>query len=297
MTNSIKTYLLLAVLITITLFAGEALGGEHGLFIALVMSLVMSFGSYWFSDSIVLSIYGARELSPREAPELHGIVEELAQAAGIPKPRVCLIPSASPNAFATGRGPGHAAVAVTHGILQTLSMRELRGVLAHEIAHIANYDVLLSTVVATLAGSLSMLSRMVFWFGAGLGSANDREDGQNPLLAMVMMILAPFVALLVQMAISRNREFLADETGARLSGDPTALASALARIHSGIASYPMRDVEPATSHMFILQPFDGNGLLDLFSTHPPVRERINRLYEMARSVSTTNGFRPFGFAL
>ncbi|GAB4283929.1 MAG: zinc metalloprotease HtpX [Candidatus Rifleibacteriota bacterium] len=297
MTNAIKTYLLLAALIALTLFAGEALGGEQGLFIALIMSLFMSFGSYWFSDSIVLSIYGARELSPMEAPELHSIVEELSQAAGIPKPRVYLIPSSSPNAFATGRGPGHAAVAVTRGILQTLSLRELRGVLAHEIAHIANYDVLLSTVVATLAGSLSMLSRMVFWFGAGLGNYDDRESGSNPLLALIIMIVAPIAALLVQMAISRNREFLADETGARLSGDPEALASALARIHSGVTAYPMHDVEPATSHMFIMQPFEGDSILELFSTHPPVRERINRLHEMARHASTTRWNQPFGFAL
>ncbi len=279
MTNAVKTYALLAALIALTLVAGQAIGGEQGLFAALMISFVMSFVSYWFSDSIVLSMYGARPAHPERFGALHQIVQALAGRAGIPAPQVYIIPTMSPNAFATGRGPGHSAVAVTEGLLATLSREELTGVLAHEIAHIANYDVLLSTVVSVLAGSLSYLSRLVFW----TGMPSDRDgDGQrdNPLLGLVSVILAPLIALFLQMAISRRREYLADETGARLCGEPRWLASALARLEQGVAVRPMNGAEPATSHMFIASPFSGGGLAELFSTHPPMQERIRRLLEM-----------------
>lgn len=279
MSNAIKAYVLLALLIGLTLFVGETLGGQQGLAIALVISAGMSFISYWFSDSIVLAMYGARRAHPEQFPTLFDLVQDLSRQAGIPMPAIYIIPSMSPNAFATGRGPSHAAVAVTEGILAILTPEELTGVLAHEIAHIANYDVLLSTLVAVLAGSLSFLSRMVMWGGLGRGR-NDDERG-NPLLGLVMVILAPIVALLIQMAISRSREYLADETGARFCGNPRWLASALARLQQGIAARPMASAEPATSHMFIANPFSGGGLMSLFSTHPPMQERINRLMALA----------------
>lgn len=279
MTNALKAYALLALLIALTLFIGQALGGTDGLTIALVLSFGMSFVSYWFSDSIVLAMYGARPALPERHPELHAIVSELARRAGIPTPRLYLIPSMSPNAFATGRGPGHAAVAVTEGIMGMLSREELTGVLAHEIAHIANYDVLLSTIVATLAGSLSFLTRMILYTG---GPRNRDDDAPNPILGLVMVILAPIVAMLIQMAISRSREYLADETGARLCGDPRWLASALDRLQTGVAHRPLTNAEPATSHMFIVHPFAGGGLMNLFSTHPPMEDRIRRLLALGR---------------
>jgi heat shock protein HtpX len=279
MTNSIKAYLLLAVLVALMILAGQALGGREGMLIALFISFAMSFFSYWFSDKIVLTMYGAKEADPGYHGDLYRAVDELANRAGIPRPRVYIIPSSSPNAFATGRGPSHSAVAVTEGIMTLLSPEELKGVLAHEIAHIANYDILLSTIVATLAGALSMLSRMVMWGGLG-GRRSDDERGGNPLLALIVMLLAPLVALLVQMAISRSREYLADETGAKLCGEPRWLANALARLQSGVSARPMSDAEPATAHMFIVKPFSGGGLLSLFSTHPPMEERIRRLQQM-----------------
>ncbi len=278
MSNAIKAYMLLAFLVAFTLFIGQALGGNDGLMVAMLISFGMSFVSYWFSDSIVLAMYGARRIPENAFPELHQIVQGLARSAGIPKPAIYLIPSSSPNAFATGRGPSHAAVAVTEGIVGMLSREELAGVLAHEIAHIANYDILLSTIVATIAGSLSFLSRM-FMFGGG-SRRRDGEEGSNALLGLVMVILAPIVAMLVQMAISRSREYLADETGAKFCGNPKWLASALAKIHDGVANRPMTNAEPATSHMFIAHPFSGRGLANLFSTHPPMEERIQRLMSM-----------------
>ena len=279
MSNAIKAYALLALLIGLTLFAGELLGGRDGLLIAFVISFGMSFISYWFSDSIVLTMYGARRVHPDQYPTLHAMVRDLAARAGIPTPALYIIPSSSPNAFATGRGPSHAAVAVTEGIVALLTPEELSGVLAHEIAHIANYDVLLSTLVAVLAGSLSFLSRMVMWGGLGRGRSDD--DRGNPLLGLVMVILAPIVALLIQMAISRSREYLSDESGARFCGHPEWLASALHKLHQGIAVRPMASAEPATSHMFIANPFSGGGLVSLFSTHPPMPDRINRLIALA----------------
>jgi heat shock protein HtpX len=279
MTNSIKAYMLLAVLVALMILAGQVLGGREGMLVALFLSFAMSFVSYWFSDKIVLTMYGAKEADPGSHGDLYRMVDELANRAGIPRPRVFIIPSSSPNAFATGRGPGHSAVAVTEGIMSLLSHDELKGVLAHEIAHVANYDVLLSTIVATLAGALSMLSRMVMWGGLGGRRSND-ERGGNPLLALIVMLLAPLVALLVQMAISRSREYLADETGAKLCGEPRWLANALARLQSGVSARPMSDAEPATAHMFIVKPFSGGGFLSLFSTHPPMEERIRRLEAM-----------------
>ncbi len=277
MTNAIKAYALLALLIAIVLVLGQAMGGTEGLVVAFVISLAMSFFSYWFSDSIVLSMYGAQAVERDQFPALHEIVERLAERAGIPKPAVYIIPSMSPNAFATGRGPSKSAVAVTEGLLAMLNKEELAGVLAHEIAHVANYDVLLSTLVATLAGSLSFVARMFLWTG---GDRRRDGEGGSPLLGLLMIILAPLVATLIQLAISRSREYLADETGARYCGDPRWLASALAKLEGGIANRPMSDAEPATAHLFIASPFSVQGIMGWFSTHPPMHDRIERLVSM-----------------
>ncbi len=278
MTNALKAYALLALMIALVLTIGQGLGGTDGIMIGFMISLGLSFFSYWFSDSIILTMYGARAVGEDRFPELHAMIERLARKAGIPKPRLYIIPSSSPNAFATGRGPSKSAVAVTEGILAILDREELEGVLAHEIAHVANYDVLLSTLVAALAGSISFATRMFMWGGASRRS-ND-EEGVNPLLGLLLMILAPFLALLIQMAISRSREYLADETGATFCENPHWLARALHKLEQGIAHRPLSSAEPATAHMFIANPFSGGRLVGLFSTHPPMQERIQRLLAM-----------------
>ncbi len=278
MENRIKTVLLLAGLTAFLIVMGNLLGGRQGMYIAFILALCMNFFSYWFSDKIVLSMYGAREVSQADAPQMHQIVEELAREAGIPKPRIYVIPDDSPNAFATGRNPQHAAVAATQGILRLLTPGELKGVLGHELGHVLNRDILISTIAATLAGAIMILANMAKW-GAILGFGRDDEEGPGFLGLIVMSIIAPIAAMLIQMAISRSREYLADETGAHLAHNPESLARALEKLSMGTQQMPM-DASPATAHMFIVNPLTGGSLMNLFSTHPPIEERIARLRAM-----------------
>jgi heat shock protein HtpX len=281
--NQIKTLILLATLTALLLFVGQALAGRGGFMIALMFAGVMNFAAYWWSDKIVLRMYGAQEIDQAQAPDLFALVRGLAQRAQIPMPRVYLIPEETPNAFATGRNPQNAAVAVTEGIMRLLDRDELAPVLAHELGHVQNRDTLIMTVAATLAGALSHLANMAMW-GAmlGGGSSRDEESSSNPLTGLLGIILAPLAATLIQMAISRSREFAADEHGARLCGDPLALAAALRKIEAWSQRIPMTAGSPATAHLFIINPFSGGGLVRLFSTHPPTEERIARLQAMAR---------------
>jgi len=279
--NGLKTMVLMVTLTLMLVGFGALLGGRSGMTIALILAFGMNFFSYWFSDKIVLRMYGAQEVSEAEAPELHAMVAELARGAGLPMPRVYIIDEEQPNAFATGRNPEHAAVAVTTGILRILSPSELQGVLAHELAHVRNRDILVGTVAATIAGAISYLAQMAQWamiFGGR--SSDEDEGGGHPIAAIVMMIVGPIAAMLVQMAISRAREYGADETGARICGRPLALANALRKLQMGAQQIPM-DANPATSHMFIVNPLTGGGIARLFSTHPPIEERIARLEAMA----------------
>lgn len=279
MGNMLKTGLLLALLTGIFLLVGEAAGGRNGMVMAFGFAVLMNAGAYWFSDKIVLRMYGAQEVSEAEAPELHGIVRRLATAARLPMPKVYLIPNDSPNAFATGRNPEHAAVAVTRGITRILNGEELEGVLAHEMAHVKNRDILIGTVAATLAGAVMMLARFA-QFAAIFGGGGDRDrEGGGGLGLLAMAILAPIGAMLVQMAVSRSREYLADEKGARFCGNPESLAGALEKISYASKRVPL-EASPATAHMFILSPLSGGGLRSLFSTHPPVEKRIERLRAM-----------------
>lgn len=273
--NSFRTFLLMTALMALALLIGNALGGESGMITAFVIAGLMNFGSYWFSDKIVLAMYGAKPVSESDAPELYNIVRRLAASAQLPMPKVYVIPADQPNAFATGRDPSHAAVAVTSGILRLLNEEEIEGVLAHELAHVKHRDVLIGTIAATMAGAIMMLSRFALFFGGG----RDREGGGNPIAAIVAIVLAPIAAILIQMAISRGREYGADEGGARFCGNPHALASALRKLQRGAQAVPM-DANPATAHMFIVNPFSAGGLAGLFSTHPPIEERIARLERM-----------------
>jgi len=278
--NRIKTVVLLAILTALFLFLGQAIGGRGGLIIALLLAGVMNFVSYWFSDKIVLRMYNAQEVSQADAPELYGIIANLAQRENIPMPRVYIIPEETPNAFATGRNPKNAAVAVTAGLMRMLDRRELSGVIAHELGHVLNRDTLIMTVAASLAGALGYLAQFAFFFG---GSSSDDDDGgSNPILAIAGLIIAALAAPLIQMAISRSREFVADESGARLSNDPLALASALRKIEMGSQQIPIHSGNPATAHLFIINPFSGANISRLFSTHPSTAERIKRLEAMAR---------------
>jgi heat shock protein HtpX len=279
--NRLKTVMLLAALTALFLFVGQAIGGQTGFVIALVFAGVMNFASYWWSDRIVLRMYHAQEISQHDAPELFAIVRDLASRAGIPMPKVYIIPEEAPNAFATGRNPEHAAVAVTQGIMRLLSREELAAVLAHELGHVRNRDTLIMTVAATIAGALSHLASMAMW-GAMLGGRSDDDEEGSPLGGLLGIIIAPIVALLIQSAISRSREFMADEQGARLSGNPLALASALRKIESWSQRIPIHSGSPATAHLFIINPFSGGGLANLFSTHPSTQARIERLEAMAR---------------
>lgn len=284
MLNRFKTTVLLTLLTMLLVFMGGALGGRGGMLIAFFMAAVMNFGSYWFSDKIVLRMYGAQEIGRGDHPAFYGIVERLAQQAGLPMPKVYIIPDQSPNAFATGRNPEHAAVAATEGILRILSPEELEGVMAHELGHVKNRDILISTIAATIAGAISMIGSMLQW-GAMLGAGRDDEEGggiAGLVGSLAMAILAPLMAMLIQMAVSRSREFLADATGAEICGKPRALASALARLQNASQQIPMHDATPATAHMFIVNPLSGGGLMGLFSTHPPMEERIARLQAMAQ---------------
>ena len=280
MTSNIRTAFLLILLSGLMLFIGRAMGGSSGLLIAGGFALVMNVGSYWFSDKIVLAAYKAKQLSPEEAPMLHRMVEEMSAAAGIPKPRLFVIPDPSPNAFATGRDPEHAVVAVTEGILRLLSPDELRGVVAHELGHIVNRDILVQSIAGVLATVIMFLANMMKW-GAIFGGGRSSESGSNNIFGVLALaLLAPIAASLVQFAISRSREYLADETGARLCGNPRSLASALGKLTSYVEQRPMEHGNQATAHMFIVNPFSAAGLRGLFSTHPPVEERIRRLNDM-----------------
>ena len=279
MSNTLKTTFLLALMTALVLWIGQVLGGQQGMVIALVMAAVMNVGSWWFSDRIVLRMYRARELSQADAPELWSTVHELALAAGMPMPRLYLVPSESPNAFATGRSPSHAAVAVTEGILRLLSRQELRGVLAHELSHVKNRDTLISAIAATLAGVILMVAR-VAQFAALFGGRRDDRDGASGLELLVMVIVAPLAAMLIQMAVSRSREYQADATGAQISHSPHDLASALDKIATASGRIPL-PAGPATAHLWIVNPLRGSWIGNLFSTHPPVEERIRRLRAMA----------------
>jgi len=283
--NYFKTAALLAGLTALCLWIGQRLGGPNGLAIAGAFVLVMNFVSYWFSDRIALAIHGARPLERSEAPWLYEIVASLSRRAGIPTPPIYLIPTATPNAFATGRSPAHAAVAVTSGILELCDKRELTGVLAHELSHVRNRDTLTSTVAATLAGVITYAVQMLFWFGGSfLGGRDDDRDRGSGLATLGLLIVAPIAATLLQLAVSRTREYGADAGGAELSGDPEALADALAKLEQGVEALPY-DRAPATAHLFIVNPLSGGGVMSLFSTHPPIEERIRRLRAMARRSS------------
>jgi heat shock protein HtpX len=276
--NWFKTGLLMAAIVALFGAVGAMLGGGQGMMIALLIGLGTNLWAYWFSDSMVLRMYNAQEVDASSAPQVYNTVRELAQRANLPMPRVYVIDEPQPNAFATGRNPDHAAVAVTTGILQLLTARELRGVLAHELTHVKNRDILTSTITASIAGAISSLG----WFMSGFG--RDREGGVNPIASILVLILAPIAAMLLQMAISRSREFGADQGGADISGDPRALADALAKIERYAQGIPMDAAEahPATAQMMIVNPLSGGGIRGLFATHPPTEERIARLLAMAR---------------
>jgi len=296
MANQLKTVLLLGVLTGLFLAIGHLVAGKQGMIIAFVVALFMNFFSYFFSDKVALAMYGAREITYEEAPWLHEMVEDLAKRAGIPKPKIYLAPIAVPNAFATGRDPNHAAVAVTSGILQILNKDELRGVLAHELGHVKNRDIFISSIAATIGGAISMLANMAY-YTAFLGG-NDRENN-NPIASIVgsiiLFVVAPLAATLIQMAISRSREFLADEAGAKISGCPLCLANALRKLEE-IAHNPQiqevasQEINPGTAHMMIVNPLSGDFIMKLFSTHPPTEERIRRLEELARKMQPGYGF-------
>jgi heat shock protein HtpX len=285
--NTLKTTLLMTVLTVLFVLVGNWLGGQSGMMMAFAFAILMNVGTYWFSDKMVLRMYGAEELDRSQYGHIYRMTEELTQRAGIPMPRLYLIRGDQPNAFATGRNAQHAAVAVTESIVRLLAKDELRGVIAHELAHIKNRDILVATIAATFAGAISMIANMAQWamiFGGG--RSNDEEGGSNPIVAIVMMIVAPLAAMMIQMAISRQREFLADAGGAQMSGNPISLANALKRLHGASQQIPM-EATPATAHLFIVNPFSGGAIMKLFSTHPPMEERVARLEEMAygRSIS------------
>ena len=283
MSNAIKTTALLGLLTGLLLWIGQWLGGPPGLVIALVFAAAMNFGSYWFADRFVLAMYGARELSEQDAPDLFRIVRELATGIAMPMPRIYLVPSDSPNAFATGRSPEHAAVAVTEGILKLLTPDELRGVLAHELSHVRNRDTLISAVAATLAGVIMMVARMAYWAALFGGMRRDeREEGGSPFGFLAMIIVAPIAATLIQLAISRAREYQADASGAHILHRPQELADALEKIARVSNRIPLAAAGPATAHLWIVNPLKGDRLANLFSTHPPIEERIRRLRAMSR---------------
>lgn len=283
MGNRLRTTFLLALLTVLIVWIGRVLGGPHGMVIAFVLAAVMNLGSYWFSDKIVLGMYRAKPLDESDAPELYQIVRELSMNAGLPMPRLFVIPNETPNAFATGRNPEKAVVAVTEGLLRILNREEVRGVLAHELAHVKNRDILVGSIAATLAGVVMMLANMVRWaaiFG-GFRGGDDEEGGGGLIAGLVIAIVAPIAAMLIQMAISRSREYLADETGARFAGNPQGLAAALEKLAAASHRLPMTEAKPATAHLFIVNPLSGRAFANLFSTHPPIEERIRRLRSMA----------------
>jgi heat shock protein HtpX len=280
--NQTKTFLLMVVLTIILVALGSLIGGTSGGMIAFCIAFIMNFVSYWFSDKIVLKMSGAKPVSESEAPELYAIVASLAQKASIPMPKIFIMDNESPNAFATGRNPEHGVVAVTTGIMRLLNREELEGVLAHELSHIKHRDILIQSVAATLAGAITMIANMArFTAFFGGGSSDDDNRGGNIFSIIIFSVIAAFAALLIQLAISRSREYLADDGGAQLSGNPLSLAGALKKLHTGVARNPMNNANPSTAPLFIVNPFSAKGVVSLFSTHPPMEERIKRLEDMA----------------
>jgi heat shock protein HtpX len=277
MGNQLKTTILLAGMTILIMIVGNLIGGRQGMMIALVLAGGMNFFSYWYSDKIVLKMYQAREATPQQAPELYEMVQTLARQANLPMPKVYIIPKEAPNAFATGRNPDNAVVAVTQGLMNLMSRQEIMGVLAHELAHVKNRDILIGTIAATMAGAIMMLASMARW-SAIFGGMNrdDNEGGMGAIGMIVMAIVAPMAAMIIQMAVSRSREYLADATGAKISGSPEGLAQALEKLGGYAQRIPM-NANPSTAHMFIVNPLSGKRLQSLFSTHPPLQERIRRL--------------------
>jgi len=287
--NGFRTTILLAVLTALVVWIGHIFGGPNGAVLALILAGGMNFFSYWFSDKIVLKMYGGQQITANDDPELYGLVQDLAGRAGLPMPKVYIIPEEAPNAFATGRNPEHAAVAVTHGIRRILNKRELAGVLGHELSHVKHRDILISSIAATLAGAISYLAHMAQWAAIFGGGNRDREEGGSGILSLLFIIIvAPVAAMLIQMAVSRSREYMADAGGAKVTGDPLALASALRKLHMGAQNIPLQVSDAtanSTAHMFIVNPLSAGGLANLFSTHPAMEERIARLEAMAKNMS------------
>ncbi len=279
MMNSFKTVILMTAMMVLFIIVGGLLGGEQGMMIAFVISLAMNFGSYWFSDKIVLAMYRAKEVTREEEPRLYDIVENLSQKAELPMPRVYVMDNPSPNAFATGRNPEHSAVAVTTGIMNILNKDELEGVISHELTHVKNRDILVGTIAATLVGTITFIARMAGW-AAMFGGGRNERDRDNVFADLALMIIAPIAALLIQMAISRSREYMADEGGAHISGKPLALASALNKLSMAKEAIPMANAGTSSAHMFIVNPLKGKSMMKLFSTHPPIEDRIKRLQEI-----------------
>jgi heat shock protein HtpX len=281
--NRLKTVVLLAALAGVFIVIGGAIGGKSGATIALVIAIVMNFVSYWYSDKIVLKMYGAQEIGENDDPRLYHMIQQLAMKAGLPMPRVYIIPDEAPNAFATGRNPEHAAVAVTEGIMRLLSYEELAGVIGHELSHVKHRDILIQSIAATIGAAITYLAQIgQFSMLFGGGRSDDEEGGGGSFITSILMIiLAPIAAMLIQMAISRSREYMADDSGADICGHPMWLASALDKLRRGNEAIPMQHGDPSTAHMFIVQPFFGGGIANLFSTHPPIEERIQRLQEKA----------------
>jgi heat shock protein HtpX len=278
--NQTKTFILMVVLTIILVALGSLIGGSSGGMIAFCIAFIMNFVSYWFSDKIILKMYGAKPVSESEAPELYAIVAALAQKASIPMPKIFIMQNESPNAFATGRNPEHGVVAVTTGIMRILSREELEGVLAHELSHIKHRDILIQSVAATLAGAITMIANWAR-FAAFFGGGNSDDDRGNIFSVIIFSIIAAFAAMIIQLAISRSREYLADDGGAQLSGNPLFLANALKKLQMGVARRPMENANPSTAPLFIVNPFSAKGMMALFSTHPPMEERIKRLEDMA----------------
>jgi heat shock protein HtpX len=279
--NVLKTGFLLALLTVLLVFIGQLIGGTQGAVGAFVFALLMNLGVYWFSDKLVLAMYRAKPLSEGEAPQVHRVVREIASRSGMPMPRLYWIPTVTPNAFATGRSPKHAAVAVTSGLLKLMGEEELKGVLAHELSHVRNRDTLVMTIAAAIAGAIMMLRTWLLWFGGGSRDRNNRQAALVQLVLFVaLLIVVPLTVMLIQLAISRTREYGADETGARLAGSPYGLANALEKLHEAAKAYPLPNANPATAHLFIVNPLSAGTIASWFSTHPPVAERVRRLRGM-----------------
>ncbi len=282
--NTVRTFVLLTALTFLFIWVGGLLGGQQGMVFAFFFACIMNFVSYWFSDKIVLAMYGAKPVAESEVPELYSIVRELCHKAGLPLPKIYMIPTEAPNAFATGRNPEHAVVVVTEGIMQILNRAELAGVLGHELAHVKHRDILISSIAATIAGAISMLANMARW-GLMFGGGRDRDEDRqgNPLALLLALILVPIAAMLIQLAVSRSREFDADEAGAKIDGHPEHLASALQKLESTRKQIPFQGANPSTAHLFIVNPLSGDFLMSLFSTHPPTKERVERLLKMRKA--------------